>query len=203
MAHFDITETNIAVERLLEVTENPRHRYLLEAYNRHRYLEMAGRYQEIFAPEMTVEHPVYRFSMVGRGRFKLDGREEIEALYHRWTETDQCIFYTEDETLAVGDEMIVSRAIIYQQALGSALVRLGIDADENAMYLTRANIAMIWPYDERGRMIGEDVTEYDDTDRDFIKLDPADVLSAEQAAKLLEPLIKPLPPFYEPVPNPG
>jgi hypothetical protein len=203
MAHFDITETNIAVERLLAVTENPRHRYLLAAYNRHRYLEMAGRYKEIFAPEMTVEHPVYRFSMVGRPRFELDGREQVEALYRRFSETDQCVFYAEDETLAVGDTMIASRAIVYQQALGSALARLGIDADENAMYLTKANIAMIWPYDERGRMIGEDVWEYDDTDRDFIKLDPADVLTAEQAATLLDPLIKPLPPFYEPVPNPA
>jgi hypothetical protein len=201
MAHFDITETNIAVERLLAVTENPRHRYLLAAYNRHRYLEMAGRYKEIFAPEMTVEHPVYRFSMVGRPRFELDGREQVEALYRRFSETDQCVFYAEDETLAVGDTMIASRAIVYQQALGSALARLGIDADENAMYLTKANIAMIWPYDERGRMIGEDVWEYDDTDRDFIKLDPADVLTAEQAATLLDPLIKPLPPFYDPVPN--
>lgn len=195
MTHFDITETNIAVERLLEVTENPWHRYLLAAYNRHRYLEMAGRYQEIFTPEMTVEHPVYRFSMLGRPPFKLDGREEIQALYRRWTETDQNILYAEDETLAVSDTMIASRAIIYQQARGSALVRLGIDADEDAMYLTKANIAMIWPYDDRGRMIGEDVWEYDDTDRDFTELDPADVLSAKQAASLLEPLIKPLPPF--------
>ena len=61
------------------------------------------------------------------------------------------------------------------------------------MYLMKANIAMIWPYDDRGRMVGEDVWEYDDTDRDFIKLDPADVLSTQQAAKLLAPFIKPLP----------
>ena len=44
MAQFDITKSNVAVERLLEKTQNPRHRYLLTAYNRHRYLEMAGRY---------------------------------------------------------------------------------------------------------------------------------------------------------------
>ena len=35
MTQFDITKFNIAVDRLLDVTENPRHRYLLEAYNRH------------------------------------------------------------------------------------------------------------------------------------------------------------------------
>jgi hypothetical protein len=202
MGRFDITETNVAVERLLDATENPRHRYLLEAYNRHRYLEMAGRYKEIFAPEMTVEHPVYRFCLIGQPPFKLDGREQVEAIYRLWTETDQCVFYADDEVLAVGDNMIVSRSILYQQMLGSALLELGLEADEDAMYLTKSNIAMIWPYDEHGRMIGEDVWEYDDTDRDLIKLDPADVLTAEHAGKLLEPMIKPLPPFPDPVPNP-
>ena len=66
------------------------------------------------------------------------------------------------------------------------------------MYLMKANIAMIWPYDDRGRMVGEDVWEYDDTDRDFIKLDAADVVSTKQAAKLLDPFIQPLPPFPTP-----
>ena len=66
MSRFDITQTNIAVERLIETTENPRHLYLLHAYNRHRYLEMAGRYEEIFAPEMTVEKPVYHFNLLGK-----------------------------------------------------------------------------------------------------------------------------------------
>jgi len=198
MAQLDITETNHAVERLLEVTENPRHRYLLAAYNRHRYLESAGRYEEIFAPEMTVEHPVYRFSLIGQPRFTLDGREQVEALYRHWTETDQCVFYTEDnEIVAVGDHMIVSRVAGYQQTLGSALVEAGVEADPDAMYLAKSQIAMIWPYDERGRLIGEDVWEYDDAERDLIKLDRADVLTAEQAGKLLEPLIKPLPSFDE------
>ena len=67
------------------------------------------------------------------------------------------------------------------------------------MYLTKANIANIWPYDERGRLVGEDVWEYDDADRDLIKLEAADVLTADVAAKLLDPLIKPLPP----APNPA
>ena len=194
-AKLDLTAINRAVERLLGVTEDPRHRYLLEAYNRHRYLEVAGRYEEIFAPEMTVEHPVYRFSLIGQPKLKLEGREQVEALYRRWTETDQCVFYTDDETVAVGDHMVVSRVTGYQQTLGSALVEAGVEADAEAMYLTKSQIAMIWPYDERGRLIGEDVWEYDDAERDLVKLDPADVLTAEQAGKLLEPLIKPLPAF--------
>ena len=194
MSEFDITQTNVAVEQLLEVTENPRHRYMLEAYNRHRYLEMAGRYKEIFEPDMTVEHPVYRFDFYGQ-KLTLDGREQVEAVYREWTETDQCVFYAEFEELAIGDTMIVSRSRLHQQTLGAALVEMGIDADAEAMYLASTRIAMIWPYDSRCRMIGEDVWEYDTSERRFIELAPADVLSAERAGELLAPLIKPLPSF--------
>ncbi len=45
----------------------------------------------------------------------------------------------------------------------------------------------------RAGLIGEDVWEYDESVREFIPLDPIDVLTVEQSAKLLEPLIKPLP----------
>ena len=198
MFEFDITQTNIAVERLLEGTENPRHRFLLQAYNRHRYLEMAGRYKEIFAPEMTVEHPVYRFNLLGQ-IFTLNGREEVEAIYREWTETDQCIFYVEDEQLAVGDNMIVSRATLYQQTPGAVLAAAGVEADQDAMYLAKTREAMIWPYDDACRLIGEDVWEYDPSAREFIKLDPATCSPRAQAGELLDPLIKPLPSFDEAV----
>ncbi|MEA2482168.1 MAG: hypothetical protein QOC55_115 [Thermoleophilaceae bacterium] len=192
---LDIREQNRAVERVLEATENPRHRYLLESYLRHRYLESAGRYEAILEPELTVDDPVYRFALFGRPSFKLEGREQVATLYRHWTETDQCVFYVEDEIVAVGDHMIVGRGISYQQTLGSELAAAGLDADESAMYLTKSQIAMIWPYDDRCRLLGEDVWEFDDSERDYVKLDPADVLTAAQAGQLLDPLIKPLPPF--------
>jgi len=195
MLGLDIRETNVAVERLIEVTENPRHRYLLEAYDRHRNLEHAGRFQEIFTPEMTVERPVYRFNMAGQPPMMLEGREQVEPVYALWAETNQSIFYNESETIAVGDWMITSTMVGYQQTLGSALAAGGVDADADAMYLVRGRVAMIWPYDERCRLVGENVWEYDESEHELIKLDPKDVLTTEQAAELLAPLIKPLPPF--------
>jgi hypothetical protein len=192
---LDITQTNFAVRQLIEVTENPRQRYLLEAYDRHRNLEHAGRFEEIFTPEMTVEHPVYRFTMIGQPPIRLEGREQVEQVYRLWAETNQSIFYNESETVAVGDWMVVSTMVGYQQTLGSALVAAGVDADEKAMYLVRGRVAMIWPYDERCRLIGENVWEYDPSEHDLIRLDPDDVLTTERAAELLDPLIKPLPPL--------
>ena len=196
-SRFSIIETNRAVQELIEVTENPRHRYLLQAYDRHRNLEHAGRFEEIFTPEMTVEHPVYRFSMKGQPQMTLEGREQIEPLYRLWAETHQCIFYSEQEQVAVGDHMVVSTMVGYQQTLGSALAAAGLDADEHAMYLVRGRVVMMWPYDERCRLVGENVWEYDEAEHDLIKLDPADVLTTQQAAELLKPHIHPLPSFED------
>lgn len=192
---LDITETNQAVRELIEVTENPRHRYLLQAYDRHRNLEHAGRFEEIFAAEMMVEHPVYRFDMAGQPPMQLEGREQVEPLYRLWAATNQSIFYNEAETVAVGDWLVGSTMVGYQQTLGSALAASGLEADEDAMYLVRGRVAMIWPYDEQGRLVGENVWEYDESEHALIKLDPHDVLTTKRAAELLEPLIKPLPPF--------
>ena len=194
---LDITKTNKAVQDLIEVTENPRHRYLLQSYDRHRNLEHAGRFKEIFAPEMTVAQPTYRFDMIGQPPIKLEGRDQVEPLYRLWAETNQSIFYNESETVAVGDFMVVSTMVGYQQTLGTALVAAGIDADENTMYLLRGRVAMVWPYDERCRLIGENVWEYDETEHELIKLGPDEVLTTQQAAELLEPYIKPLPPFED------
>lgn len=192
---LDITETNIAVRELIERTDNPRHRFLLEAYDRHRNLEHAGRFEEIFAPEMTVEHPVYRFTMAGQPPMVLEGREQVQPLYEFWAQTNQSIFYNESETIAVGDWMVVSTMVGYQQTLGAALVAAGVEAEEDAMYLVRGRVVMVWPYDERGRLVGENVWEYDESEHDVIKLAPAEILTTARAAELLEPLITPLPAF--------
>ena len=197
ISQLDITKTNLAVQELIEVTENPRHRYLLQAYDRHRNLEHAGRFEEIFAPEMMVERPVYRFNMLGQPPMKLEGRDQVEPVYRMWAQTDQCIFYNESETVAVGDWMVTSTMIGYQQTLGAALAAGGLDVDADAMYLLRGRVAMIWPYDERGRLVGENVWEYEPAEHDLIKLAGHEVLTTAQAAELLEPFIRPLPAFDE------
>ena len=193
MSRFDITQTNIAVERLIETTTNPRHLYLLHAYNRHRYLEIAGRFEEIFAPDMTVEKPVYHFNLLEMS-ITLDGVEAVKEVYREWAATNQCIFYGNgDEKLAVSDHMIVSTSTIYQQTPGTVLAAAGAPVDPDATYLTKTAEHMIWPYDDQGRLIGEDVWEYDPSVREIIPLDPSEVLTVEQAAKRLAPLIKPVP----------
>lgn len=191
MSRFDLTQTNRAVERLIETTTDPRHLYLLHAYNRHRYLEMAGRFEEIFAPDMTVPEPVYHFNMLGQ-TLVLEGAEAVKSVYAEWTAAGQNVFYTDDETIAINDDMIISRSTMYQQTSGKVLAASGMEVDPEAWYVVKSAEYMLWPY-ENGLLVGEDVWEYDDTQREVILLDPSEVLDVEQCARLLNPLIKPLP----------
>ena len=193
MIDLDVTQTNRAIDELLQRTDDPRHRYLLESFHRHRFLEIAGRYEEIFAPEMIVEEPEYHF-YTGRIPLTLRGRTAVRNLYALWTHTAECIFYAEDEQLAVGDQLIASNVIAYQQHPGVALAALGHVVDDlGATYLHRSRQLMLWPYDERGRLVGENVWEVEPSSAQIIKLDPADVLTPAAARKLLDPLIRPLP----------
>jgi hypothetical protein len=217
MPKFDVTKLNSAINKLLETTDNPRHQFLLHAYSRHRYLEVAGRYEEIFAPDMMAMDPVYHFHQAGV-ETTATGQDEVKALYRLWAETNQSIFFVEHEEIAVADHFIASVSTSYQQISGKglkqgkflshfpsaithkllemALAQKQHNADDNDMFLYKSTgLQMIWPYDDRGRLMGEDVWEPDATKAELFHLDPADVLTTQQAAKLLDPFIKPLPSF--------
>jgi hypothetical protein len=219
MPKFDITKVNVAIDRTLEKTTNPWHRFLLMAYSRHRYLEVAGRYEEIFAPEMMAMEPRYRFTQ-GGAHIDLEGQDEVKSLYRFWAETNQSIFFVENEEVAVADHYIASVSTFYQQVSGKglkearllsylpapishkivlkALAAKGFKPNENDTYLYKmVGAQMIWPYDDRGRLLGEYVWEPAPHKAEIFKLAPADVLTTEQSGKLLAPLIKPLPDFDE------
>jgi hypothetical protein len=188
--------TNNAIDKALEDTTNPRHCFLLQAYYRHRFLEIAGRYEEIFAADMMCDNPVYHF-MIGGYNATLTGTEAVKGFYAAWAASNQSIFYSENEQVAVADNFVASVVDQYQQTHGSQLIANGIDVDDaNAYYLIKIpGMQMIWPYDDQGRLAGEDVWEPYPERREVSKLDPAEVVTTEQSAELLAPFIKPLPSF--------
>jgi len=218
MITLDITKTYQAVRDLLDRTENPRHRFLLMAYDRHRNLEMGGRYEEILAPDMMVEEPVYHIHAHGL-RVKLQGQQKIRDLYRVWAATNESVFYTEREEIAVSDHCISSMAVGYHQVSGRSLLenkilsylpvfiaellldlafgRQNFNDDKGGMYLYKSTLYMSWPYDDRGRLIGENIWEPEPRKAEVIKLAPEDVLTLQEADRVLAPFIKPLPSFDE------
>ena len=216
---LDLTQLNASVDRLLAVTDNPRHRFMLMAYARHRALELAGRYSEIFAPDMMAPEAVYHF-IYGGNNVVLTGQEQIKGLYRMWAQTNQSIFYIQKEEVAISDHNITSVSTVYQQVSGKtlkdnkllaklpkfigrkllehALAKDNHKADDNDMYLYSAKgVQMIWPYDDQCRLLGEDVYEPLVDQHELIKIDAKDVMTTAQARKLLDPIIHPLPSFDE------
>jgi hypothetical protein len=185
-------------DELLKVTTNPRHRFMLEAYHRHRFLEIAGRYEEIFAPDMTVQKPVYHLEVAGN-HATLEGQDAVKGFYAVWAQTNQSIFYVEDEQIAIADNFIASVSTMYQQTHGKTLIANGMQVeDENAYYLIRIpGMQMFWPYDDQGRLLGEDVWEPNPAARTWTQLAPSEVLTSEESGKLLAPFIRPMPSFAD------
>jgi hypothetical protein len=65
---------------LLERTRDLRHRAILLNFWRHVHLEGSGDYASILAPDMMVDHPVYRVSW-GANPSVIDGKEGVRAFY--------------------------------------------------------------------------------------------------------------------------
>jgi len=120
MPKFDVTKLNVAIDRLLETTANRRHRFLLMACSRLRYLRVAGRYEETFAHDMMVMDPHFHFSQ-GGDDIELSGQDKIKSLCSVWARTNQNIFFIESEEVAVADHFVCSVVTFYQQVSGKLL----------------------------------------------------------------------------------
>jgi hypothetical protein len=216
MPKYDLTKSLDPLETLLANTTNPRHRYILLAYTRHLYLEMSGRYDEVLADDMIVDTPVYNLNALGFNT-TVSGKDNVRNLYKFWADTNQCVFYGENLQVAVADNFLALTVLAHQQVWGGSIVSskaLGIlpkglstdlllemlklkgaKAEPDSMYLYTNFEETIWPYDDRGRLMREDVFEPDPKAAQITKLAPEDVVTTAQAAALLAPLIKPLPNF--------
>src|SRR5262249_27460324 len=143
----------------------------------------------------------------------------IKDLYRVWAATNQSVFYTESEEVSVSDHCISSMAVGYHQVTGRSLLenkvssylpafvaeylldlmfaRQTFNEERNGMYLYKSILYMSWPYDDRGRLIGENIWEPEPRKAEVIKLAPSHVVTTQEAGRLLAPYIKPLPSFDE------
>jgi hypothetical protein len=184
MTKLDVTNVPTELDELIKATPSRRQKQILEVVRRHYLLELTGQLDEIFAPDMMTEDPVYLVNFDGSSR-TLHGRAEITAFYQ---EQSGVVLATDSNVHAVSDDGYWSVCWFNFFVPGDAL---GRDGD---WYLKRHWITMFWPFDERARVAGEQVYEHADRS-EIVSIDPADVITFEEAGKLLEPLLRPLPPY--------
>ncbi|MCZ2826183.1 MULTISPECIES: hypothetical protein [unclassified Modestobacter] len=181
------------LEKVIGDMDDPRHRAILANYRMHGLLEVSGRYRELLAPEMTVEHPHYRLHEGGQSII-LDGMAQVTAFYESLAAANALVMWVGDNDLAVNDHGFSGEVEFYgfmpapMLAGESAFANVQAGDDPDEIYLLKRTLAFVWPYDERGRMIGEHVYE-DGASREIIEPDPSDVITAARAKELLAPEI--------------
>jgi len=175
-------------DRLLAVTENPRHRAMLSNFRRHALLEIAGRWRELMVPEMLVDHPVYRINE-NCGSFVLDGRHAVSEFYAAMTDAGLTVFGPISEQIAVADWGLAIESHFLHHIPGAALRAQGVDVDDpEAYYQLTHYIASFWPFDADVRLIGEHIYE-DVASRSMVKLDRAVVVTSTMAAAAVAPYL--------------
>jgi len=92
-------ETMTPTAELLERTTEPLHRAILLNFWRHVHLEGSGRFDEIVAPDMMVDHPVYRVTW-GAHPAVIEGKDGVVAFYNS---VGNSVLWNSDDRLAVAD----------------------------------------------------------------------------------------------------
>ncbi|WP_353171541.1 hypothetical protein [Acinetobacter rudis] len=186
------------IDVMIEASTNPMHKKILINYRRHALLEVAGRYDELLAPNMTVAEPKYRI-FEGNSSILLEGMQQVRQFYQTLSATNMLVMWSGKQKMAVNDWGFAGEIEFSQFVPGARLAEnifqsLGNEPCENSeydadtFYIIRRKLAFVWPYNEEGKMIGEHV--YEDTRSKVInKVASTDVITAERARELLDPII--------------
>jgi hypothetical protein len=178
----------IPTAELLDRTTVPLHRAMLLNFWRHVHLEGAGEFERIVAPDMMVDHPVYRVTW-GANPAVIEGKDGVLAFYRS---VGDAVLWHSDDRLSVADWGICDEITFHQLAAGRDLRAIGYDVpDPDRLYHVSSRQAFIWPYDDRARLAGEHLYE-DKTSLAIEEVEPAEAITParvreihrEQLAKL-------------------
>jgi hypothetical protein len=180
-------ETMTPTAELLERTTDPLHRAMLLNFWRHVHLEGAGEFEAIVAPDMMVDHPVYRVTW-GAEPVVIEGKDGVLGFYNSVGES---VLWNSDDWMAVADWGIADELTFHQLAKGSDLRAVGYDVpSDEKIYHVSSRQVFLWPYDERGRLAGEHLYE-DSTSLQIEEVDPSEAITPARVREIhLEQLAK-------------
>ena len=174
--------------KLLERTTKPLHRAMLLNFWRHVHLEGAGEYDKIVAPDMMVDHPVYRVTW-GAHPAVIEGKDGVRAFYKS---VGEAVLWHSDDRLAVADWGICDEITFHQLAVGADLRLVGYEVDHaDRLYHVSSRQAFIWPYDERARLIGENLYE-DKTSLQIEEVDRWEAITPTRVREINRELLRKL-----------
>ncbi|HEX4093043.1 MAG TPA: hypothetical protein VHZ33_30360 [Trebonia sp.] len=171
-----------------EGRENPsaHRRKICQNYLEHAALEYTDRWPEIFTPERTVEHPVYKVHWGTSETVVYDGLDAVKGFYLGLK--DAGTLSNQDELLSVADWGFSSFLKINLYRTGAQLLDIGAEIDDpDGEYVIQTPCAMYWLYDENARLIGENVYEMEPGV--IRKLAPGETLTGNDLWNLVKPYL--------------
>ena len=156
------------------------HRAILLNWWRHVHLEGAGEFDAIVAPDMMVDHPVYRVTW-GANPAVIEGKDGVLGFYNS---VGEAVLWHSDDRLAVGDWGVADEITFHQLARGADLRAIGYDVENSdALYHVSSRQAFIWPYDERALLAGEHLYE-DKTSLQIEEVEPSEAITPQRVREI-------------------
>ena len=138
----------------LAVTQNARHRMMLETVIAHLEAEVAGSLDALMAT--LVPNPSYHFWGNG-GDYGPKGPDAVSSYYAQLVADRRGVLEFDIDRIVVDDDTVVTEG--WYRAINRGSVARGqgfVIDDDDADYLVTRRIVLFWPFNEAGEMLGED-----------------------------------------------
>jgi hypothetical protein len=155
MLVIDPSKTWQTLAERLETEQNPLHRSQLEKIITHMKGEAAGDIDQILT---TVSPKASYISYDSGGPRVFKGHDGIRQFYNQMFDAVSINLEFFVERLVVDDYCVVTEGATKSAMKGSVLARAGIQVDDpNAYYLAEGRTLVVWPFDQDGMILGENI----------------------------------------------
>ena len=155
MTLIDPTRTWSAVEARLATDTDPKRRQNLAIVLEHMKAEAEGDLDRLMAT-VSPDASYHAYGTTERAMNPV-GMGEVRAFYENFIASGATRLQFEVDRLVVDDECILTEGLMRMAYPGSTLAARGVTVDDpDAFYLYETRMAVLWPFDADGLIIGED-----------------------------------------------
>ena len=155
MALIDPTRTWAKVEARLATETDPRRRRNLEIVLEHMKAEAAGDLDGLMAT--VSEQAAYHAYGSPDSAMNPVGKPAVRTFYENFIASGATRLQFDVDRLVVDDDCVLTEGVMRMAYPGRTLAFRGIDVDDpDGYYLFETRMAVLWPIDADGLIIGED-----------------------------------------------
>jgi SnoaL-like domain len=141
----------------LKTEDNPLHRRQLEKIIAHMKGEAAGDIDQILTT-VSPKASYISYDNPGGPPRVFKGHDGIRQFYNQMFDAVSVNLEFFVDRLVVDDYCVVTEGVSKSAMKGSTLAAMGIEVDDpNARYLTQGRTLVVWPFDQDGMILGENI----------------------------------------------